>query len=117
LGTCPVREHEVEDHSLRRSHGRSGERTLGRLRSLDLVACCAQTRLQGAQNLALVVYDEDARLAHCLDSSAAIGSASTNVAPCPSRDSAQTRPPFDSANPRAMARPRPAPRAPSLVAR
>ena len=37
------------------------------------------------------------------------GSASANVAPCPGRDSAQTRPPFAAANPRAIASPRPAP--------
>jgi len=52
---------------------------------------------------------------HALTSAlpAASGNASTNVAPCPSRSSAQTRPPFASANPRAIASPSPAPPAPT----
>ena len=49
--------------------------------------------------------------AHAIASTAAAtGSARTNVAPWPARDSAQTRPPLASANPRAIASPSPAPR-------
>ena len=43
------------------------------------------------------------------------GKASTKVEPCPGRDSAHSRPPFASVNPRAIASPSPAPLRPPLV--
>ena len=107
----PVGQHEIEDHRLGRPHRRRGERRLRRVGRLDLVAGAAQARPQRAQDLLLVVDDEDARRRSAGTSAGATtGSASTNVAPCPSRDSAQTRPPFASAKPRAIASPSPAPR-------
>ena len=69
-----------------------------------------KARLQRAQDLRLVVDDEDARLSRERRPSAAAGSARTNVAPVPgSACSSQTRPPLAWANPRAIASPRPLP--------
>ena len=67
-----------------------------------------------AESDARLVHDEHTCLAHARTTPAAkgaSGSASTNVAPWPRLDSAQTRPLLASAKPRAMASPRPAPRA------
>src|SRR4029077_9489059 len=110
VGAGPVREHEVDDQRVRRSHRRRRERRLGGLGGLHLVAGAAQGALPLAQDLPLVVDDQDPRAAH---SSPAAGSSTTNVAPWPGRDSAQTRASFASAKPRAIASPSPAPRTPS----
>ena len=78
-------------------------------RRLHLVARAAERRLERPQDLRLVVDDEDARPAHAdAAGSAARGSASTN-APRRARGSAQSRPPFASAKPRAIESPRPVP--------
>ncbi len=91
---------------------RRAQRLLRGGRRRDLVAGAAQVRLQGAQELRLVVDDEDALAAHAGTSagSSTAGRASTNDAPWPPRDSTQTRPSFASAKPRAIASPSPAPR-------
>ena len=85
LGSRPVREDEVEDDGFGRPHRRRRERRLGRLRRLDLVAGAAQARPQRAQDLLLVVDDEDARRRHAGTSTraGASGSASTNVGALP----------------------------------
>ena len=109
---APVGEDEVEDDRLGRANGGGRQRRLGGRGRVDLVAGAAEGRLERAQDLRLVVDDEDARPArHAATGSggSATGRASANEAPCPGCDSAQTRPPFASANPRAMARPRPVP--------
>ena len=89
-----------------------GERLLGRRRRRHVIARAAEVRLQRAQELRLVVDDEDPLTAHAAAStgSSTTGNASTNDAPCPSRDSSQRRPPFASVKPRAIAKPSPAPR-------
>ena len=67
----PSGQDEVEDHRLGRPHRGGRERALGRLGRLDLVAGAAQARPQRAQDLLLVVDDEDARpLAHAGTSAA-----------------------------------------------
>src|SRR5262249_58082174 len=110
-----VREDEVEDHGLGRAHRRRGERALGGVRRLDLVAGAAEARPERAEDLRLVVDDEHARpgARHAATVARtggfAAGSASTNVAPCPTRDSTVSLPPLASAKPRAIASPRPAP--------
>src|SRR5262249_10540040 len=106
-----VRQDEIEDHRLQRPQRGGRERAFRGVRRVDLVPGGAQARAQRAQDLLLVVDDEHARRAHAgtSDGTGAVGSASTNVAPWPTRDSAQTRPPFAVANPRAIASPSPAP--------
>src|SRR5439155_26459215 len=99
VGAARVRQHEVEDHRVGRTHRRQRQRLLPRRRRVDLVAGAAQARLERAEDLRLVVDDEDTRHAR---------SASTKCPPSPFSD--QTRAPFTSAKPRAIASPRPAPR-------
>ena len=114
LHPAPVGQHEVEDHRLRRLHRRGGQRLLGRRGGDDLVAGAPQGRLERPQDLRLVVDDENPGRALTpapSDGVGATGSASANDAPCPATDSTQTRPAFASTNPRAIARPSPAPRA------
>ena len=107
----PVRQDEVEDHRLRRPHRRRRERRLGGLGRLDLVAGAAQAR-PSARRICCSSSTTSTRGPLTPDlAPAPQGSASTNVAPWPARDSAQTRPPFASAKPRAIASPSPAPRA------
>src|SRR6185295_9290673 len=90
-----------------------------------LEAGVAQHDLQRAQDLELVVADEDARRGR--DHPAASrtgggvrgpdrssGNSIANVVPWPGSDSAQIRPPLTVISPRAMARPRPEPRRPEL---
>ncbi len=111
LGSVPVREDEVDDHGLRRVRGRRGQR-VGRVGCrVDRVPGAAERRSERPQDLRLVVDDEDALARHTAISTGAstTGSASAKVAPCSGRDSAHTRPPFAAANPRAIARPSPAP--------
>ena len=88
-----VRQHEVEDHRVRRAHRRRRERRLGGVGRLDLVAGAAQARPQRAQDLRLVVDDEHARAALTLSASTRRlrrAARATNVAPCPARDSTAT---------------------------
>ena len=95
------------------------ERLARRRRGVDGVAGAAELELQRAQDLRLVVDDEDARAAHASTSagSATAGSARTNVAPPPGAASTQRRPPLRSTKPRAIASPSPEPRSPSSRAR
>ena len=87
-----------------------------------LEAGVAQDHLQRAQDLRLVVADEDrggrrrssrllARCAPRLLRGRPQRQLDHEVGPCPGADSAQTRPPFTSTRPRTIARPRPDPRA------
>src|SRR5207247_4025000 len=99
---------QVEDDRLGPARGDRAQRVLGGCCGVDLVARASEVRLEGAQDLGLVVDDEDPRAAHA---SGSAGSATTRCAPR-SAGSAQTRPPFACATPRATARPSPAPRAP-----
>ena len=95
------------------SQRRGGERALGGVGGVDLVAGAAQARAQRAQDLLLVVDDEDAGARS--HAPPATGSRrrrqrrATKVAPCSARDSTQMRPPLASAKPRAIASPSPAP--------
>src|SRR5262249_14850350 len=106
----PVRKHEVQDHRLRLAERGRSERLLRRRGGLDLVAGAAQVRRQRPQDLWLVVDDEHAwGAAHaCTGASRRAGSASTKRPPSGDA-SAQSRAPFASANPRAIARPSPVP--------
>src|SRR6185295_18655578 len=77
---------------------------------LDVVSGSRQVRLQRAKDLRLVVDDKDPCRAQAgiPTADSTVGSARKKVAPR-ADDSAQTRPPFACANPRTIARPRPAP--------
>src|SRR5262245_17204882 len=111
FGTASVWEDEIEDDGVRWLHRRAGKGVLAGARRNHLVACAPQVGAQSAQDLGLVVDDEDPLCAHrCTGTAvAASGNATTNVAPEPSSDSAHSWPPFASANPRAIARPSPMP--------
>ena len=61
LCAASIRKHQVENDRVRRPHRRGGERGLGSRGRVDLVAGAAEVRLQGAQDLRLVVHDEHAR--------------------------------------------------------
>ena len=114
-----VGEDEVEDDRVRWMRGRPRERVLARGRRLDVVAGTAQGGLERAQDLGLVVDDEDPRRvrhASAPTGTSTSGSASTRDAPCPRCDSAQTRPPLPSAKPLAIASPSPLPPRSSVVA-
>ena len=80
-----VGQHEVEDDRLGRVQAGGGERLLRGRRRLHLVAGAAQVRLERAEDLRLVVDDEDALTAHAGTStgSSTTGRASANDAPCP----------------------------------
>ena len=73
----------------------------------------AQQHLQRAHYLRLVVADQHARpalLAHAgCSTGCSTGSSITKAVPCPGSDSAKMWPSLASTNPRAIARPRPAP--------
>src|SRR4029450_14159732 len=101
-----VGEQQVENHRLRRSHRRLRQRVGGRFSRLDRIARGAQLELQGAQNLRLIVDDQDPGALHeaAWTGSSAAGSASAKVAPFPTSDSTQMRPPFSCTKPRAIAR-------------
>ena len=79
---------------------------------VDVEPGAPQRRAERAQDLRLVVDDQDPLL-HAGSSAvtSTTGRASAKVAPWPGLDSAQTRPPFAAANPRAIARPKPGARA------
>src|ERR1700722_14233475 len=135
LDSVHVGQHQIDDRRLRRAHGRSIQSLACRFGWHYLKARVAQHHTQGAQDLRLVVHDEDSlcrrRLvlcdqracsglaatataasgsrAGCCDAS---GSSSTNVAPCPGSDSTCSLPPLDSVKPRAIASPKPDPRCP-----
>src|SRR6185436_18140889 len=79
------------------------ERVLARRSRLDLVPRAAQCRLERAQDLGLVVHDEDVR-AHGL-----VGSERAKLAPLSRPGSASSRAPFACANPWAIASPSPLP--------
>ncbi len=94
---------------------REVERLLRRRRGHRLEPGVAQHDAQRPQDLRLVVDDEHApaRRAHPTDAgTGAVGNSTTNVVPCPGRDSTAIVPPFASTKPRAIARPRPEPRWP-----
>ena len=110
VGAAPVGKHEIEDHRRGWMGGRRRERARGGVRGVNLESRTAQSRAERPQDLRLVVDDEDPLLhAGSSAGTSTTGSASANVAPCPGFDSAQRRPPFAAAKPRAIARPRPAP--------
>ena len=114
IHSASVREHEIEDDAVRRAHCGAGQGLLCGGRDVDLVAGSLEARPKRPQDLRFVVDHEDARTAHLASAvrSAIAGSSSTKVDPALPGDpgSTQTRPPFASANPRAIARPRPLPR-------
>ena len=94
VGAAPVREHEVEDHGLRRIAAAAAASAVSRGRGgLDLVARTAQRRSERPQDLRLVVDDEDPLPAHRASpaGTSTTGRASAKVAPWPGRDSAQIR--------------------------
>src|SRR5581483_7994751 len=113
VGAASVRQDEIENDGVGRRQCGRGERSLGRVGSVDVVARAAQARLQRAQDVRLVIHHQDAtahaRTAGC----ASVARASTKWPPAGS-SCVHRRPPFASANPRAMASPRldppPAPR-------
>ena len=87
---------------------RRGQRLRGGRRRLDLVARAAQVRRERAQELRLVVDDEDARL-HDADPAGkrAAGQREAGARAAAARGSSSSVAPFDAAKPRAIARPRP----------
>ncbi len=124
LDAVAVGQHEVEDRRVRRAQRRRVQR-LGRRRGGDHVeAVVAQGDPQRAQDLRLVVADEDARtLAHrarhatpapadAVAGAGSSGSSTTNDVPWLGSDSAHTFAPLTSRKPRAIASPRPEPRWP-----
>src|SRR5262249_39533423 len=110
LGPGPIRQHEIEDQRVRRTQPGRRQRSLDVLSRVNLVAGRSQTGPQRAQDLRFVVDHQHPLPVHAPTSTGTSGSASTKVAPCPSCDSTQIRPPLASANPCAIARPKPAPR-------
>ena len=90
---------------------------------VDLEAGVAQDDPQRAQDLRLVVADEDAlRCSVAADASrgrtvasSSAGNSTTKLVPWPGSDSTETRPPLASTNPRTIASPRPEPRWPALA--
>src|SRR5262245_24089382 len=116
FGTPSDGEDEIDEDGVRRLHRRDGNAVHTGARRNPLVACAPQVRSQRAPDLGLVVDDEDPLRAHrCTGTGvAASGNATMNVAPEPSSDSAHSWPPFASANPRAIARPRPVPASPPM---
>ena len=122
LDAVAVGQHEVDDRRVRRAHGRLVERLRGGRRRIDLEAGVAQDHAQRAQDLRLVVADEDA-LGHDaarptgrrLRGGSSDGNSTTKLVPCPGSDSTETRPPLASTNPRTIARPSPEPRWPEFA--
>ena len=110
VGAAAVREHEIEDDRVRRRKRGGGERALCRVGGVDLVAGAAQARLQRTQDVRLVVDYENASAHACTAGRVSAASASTKCPPAGS-SCVQSRPPFASAKPRAIARPRPEPAA------
>ena len=106
-----VRQHEVDDRRVGRAHRGGVERLLDGLRRDRLEAGLAQHDLQRAQDLRLVVADEDPpALRHAAASSGPLSASSTTtVVPWPGTDSSAIRPPFASTKPLAIARPSPEP--------
>src|SRR5262245_46107749 len=116
LGAAAVRKDEVEHDGVGGIARQRGQGSLCRLGGVDVVAGPAEARPQRAQNLRLVVHDKDARThARTAADRVASGSERTRWPPAGS-SCAQSRPPFASAKPRAIASPRPAPR-PAAVPR
>ena len=96
-----------------RPHRGGRKRRRSRRDGFDLVAGALKAGPQSAQDLRLVVDDEDPHVAHLTTAtcSAAAGRSRTNVEPpCSLDGSTRMTPPFASAKPRAIARPRPLPR-------
>ena len=119
LGSGSVRQEKVENDRVRRFDGGERVRLLGRSGLVDFVAGRLERGRERPQDLRLVVDDEDPRRGHrsTVAGSSAASKAIPNADPCPGCDSAHTRPPFASTNPRVIARPRPLPPTPSLDAR
>src|SRR5262245_6564942 len=110
LRSGAVGQDKIEDHGVRRPRDGGCQRGSGIGGRLDLVPRGPQAGLEGAQDLGLVVDDEDAPRAHRADTGTrAAGSETAIVAPCPEPGSTQARPPFTSVNPRTIASPRPLP--------
>src|SRR5262245_11347498 len=95
-------EAEVEHDQIRMLAGGDGERGLARRCELDVVAAGAEVRAERAQDLRLVVDDEDPR-------HSATRRRVTIVSPPPGVLSTSTSPPIASTKPFATARPRPTP--------
>ena len=95
-------EAEVEDDEVGVLPGGDRERRLAGLGEVDVVAACAEVGRERAQDLGLVVDDEDAR-------HSAARSRATMVSPPPGVSSASISPPIASTKPFATARPSPTP--------
>ena len=104
-----VGQQEVEDHRVGRPERRRGQRLRGRRRRVDLVARAAQVRGERAQELRLVVDDEDARVTTRPRAGTAAKAARARARPAAARGTSSSVAPFASANPRAIVRPRPRP--------
>ena len=106
-----VGQQQVEDHRVRRTQRRRGQRLLRRRGGVDLVARAAQVRIERPKELRLVVDDEDARL----HDATRAGTRSHGQRQPRARTAARLRgasstvAPFASAKPRAIARPMPEP--------
>src|SRR4051794_10603663 len=112
LDTAAVGQDEVEDHDVGRAHGDGVEGLPLRRGLRDLETRGAQDDPQAAEDLGLVVDDEDVRAAlrHAGASGREAGRLTAKLAPCPSTGRcSSSRPPLASTNPRLIASPRPAP--------
>src|SRR4051812_7493367 len=112
LEAAAVGEDEVEDHDVGRADRDGVERLLLRRGLRDPEARAAQHDPQAAEDLGLVVDDEDvgAALGHAGASGRPAGRLTAKLAPCPLTGRCRSsRPPLASTNPRLIASPRPAP--------
>src|SRR5262249_27856974 len=109
LDPVAIREKEVDDRRVGRLH-RGGVERLLRVRGLDhLEARVLEDDAERPPDLHLVVADQDSSHRACAGATGSSGNSTTNVVPCPGRDSTETWPPFASTKPFTIARPRPAP--------
>src|SRR6476661_3013823 len=110
LGAVAVGQHQIEDHEVGRRERRRGQRLGGAGRRGYPVARLRERDLERPPDRALVVDDEDQRLAAHGPLAPAAGSSRTKVLPPPGVSAERrTSPPLATASPRAIARPSPDP--------
>ena len=101
LDARAVGQHQVDDRRVRTADRGAVERLLGGRAGQHLVAGAAQHEAQRAQDLRVVVADEDALAGHqaarrlARGARGLSGSSTTKLVPWPGSDSTEIRPPFD----------------------